>query len=156
MARVFYGVIFSIQQTSCARTRKIYNHLYFRYEKPKVKPRPIYLIVSTQIDREYLGTCFCPQLFVGVSVCFTFNRSFYPSTSRTSSVRADSPILGGIQALWSQTYAQRGTTVVFNFVPFSVFSLSNLFCCCFLLVPFRFSIHKTLVCAVSCLLYTVR
>ena len=41
-------------------------------------------------------------------VFFTLNRSFYPSTSSTTSVRADSSILlliEEIQVLWSQSYA---------------------------------------------------
>ena len=41
----------------------------------------------------------------GVCVFFTLNRSFYPSTSSTTSVRADSSILEEIQVLWSQSYA---------------------------------------------------
>ena len=42
---------------------------------------------------------------VYVCVFFTLNRSFYPSTSSTTSVRADSPILEEIQVMWSQSYA---------------------------------------------------
>ena len=36
---------------------------------------------------------------------FTFNRSFYPSTSSTTIDRYDSSILEEIQVLWSQSYA---------------------------------------------------
>ena len=38
-------------------------------------------------------------------VFFTLNRSFYPSTSCTTGVRADSSILEEIQVMWSQSYA---------------------------------------------------
>ena len=40
-----------------------------------------------------------------VCMFFTLNRSFYPSTSSTISVRADSSILEEIQVMWSQSYA---------------------------------------------------
>ena len=40
-----------------------------------------------------------------VCVFFTLNRSFYPSASSTTSVRADSSILEEIQVMWSQGYA---------------------------------------------------
>ncbi len=36
---------------------------------------------------------------------FTLNRSFYPSTFSTTSVRAGSSILEEIQVLWAQSYA---------------------------------------------------
>ena len=40
-----------------------------------------------------------------VCVFFTLNRSFYPSTSSTTSVGADSSIVEEIQVLWPQSYA---------------------------------------------------
>ena len=40
-----------------------------------------------------------------VCVFFTSNRSFYPSASSTTNVRADSSILEEIQGMWSQSYA---------------------------------------------------
>ena len=40
-----------------------------------------------------------------VCVLLTLNRSFYPSTSSTTSARADSSILEEIQVLWSPSYA---------------------------------------------------
>ena len=47
-----------------------------------------------------------------VCVFFTINRSFSPSTSSTTSVRADSSILEDIQVImWSQKLRHRGTTL---------------------------------------------
>ena len=44
---------------------------------------------------------------------FTSNRPFYPSTSSTTSVRADYSILEDIQVMWSHSYATEmpGTTL---------------------------------------------
>ena len=47
----------------------------------------------------------CLDLACCVCVLFTLNRSFCPSTSCTTSVRAESSILEEIQVMWSQSYA---------------------------------------------------
>ena len=39
-------------------------------------------------------------------VLFTLNRSFYPSTSSTTSARANASILEEMQVMWSQSYAK--------------------------------------------------
>ena len=51
--------------------------------------------------KSYLLLLYVP----GMCVFFTLTRSFYPSTTSTTSVRADSSILEEIQVLWSQSYA---------------------------------------------------
>ena len=52
---------------------------------------------------------FKSNILVRTCVFFASNRYFYPSTSRTTSVRADSAILEEIQVRWSLNYATRDT-----------------------------------------------
>ena len=65
--------------------------------RKKTKHRPRHFSVSVHNNTGCVPGDVC--------VFFKFNRSFYPSTSSTTSLRADSSILEDIKVLWSQSYA---------------------------------------------------
>ena len=71
-----------------------------------VKSKPIQS-QSLRASTSRLSCVFLHNITIPSSVCvfFTLNRSLYPSTSSTTRVRADSPILQEIQVLRSRTYA---------------------------------------------------
>ena len=64
---------------------------------------------ATSRQTTYCSTC------VYVCVFFTLNRYFYPSTSSTPSVRADSSNPRETHVLWSQTTTQRPSIVYYEF-----------------------------------------